>query len=113
MIRSLDTGKGRIFPDSLPRSSPVTKTYNPLQENTILGAMMEVDTIEQLKQKYPDEWIIVEVLEEDENGRVLDARLLGHSRSKEEINEIMMSFDGYSYTFYSGKIPGDGQAFAF
>ena len=73
---------------------------------------MEADTIEELKQKYPDEWIIVEVLEEDENGSILDSRLLGHSRSKEKIDEMMMSFDGYSYVFYSGKIPPDGHAFA-
>jgi hypothetical protein len=75
--------------------------------------MMEVDTIEQFKQKYPNEWIIVEVLKEDENNRILDARLLGHSKSKEEIDGIMLSFDGYTYTFYSGEIPGTGKAFAF
>lgn len=32
---------------------------------------MEADTIEELKQKYPDEWIIVEVLKRDDLGRVL------------------------------------------
>jgi len=112
VIKSLDTGKGRIFFISLPRSSPVTKTYNPPPVNTYQGAMMEVDTIEQLKQKYPDEWIIVEVLEEDEKGNILDSRLVTHTKDKEEVLRINKEYKGYIYTFYTGEIPRKGHALA-
>ena len=69
---------------------------------------MEVDTIERYKQEYPDEWIIVEVLEEDQEGNVKSARLLGHSMNKEDIDLISSSFRGYTYSFFNGDIPENG-----
>jgi hypothetical protein len=74
--------------------------------------MMEADTIEELKQKYPDEWIIVEVLERDDLGRVKEAKLLGHSRNKGEVDNIMMEYEGLTFTFFSGEIPPRGHALA-
>ena len=74
--------------------------------------MMEVDTIESYKQKYPDEWVVVEVLEEDDEGNVKNARLLGHSRNKENIDNISSSFKGYTYSFFNGDIPEKGHIFA-
>jgi hypothetical protein len=74
--------------------------------------MMEADTIEELKQKYPDEWIIVEVLEEDESGEILNSRLITHTKDKEEVLKINKEFKGYIYTFYSGEVPKKGHALA-
>lgn len=73
---------------------------------------MEEDTIEKIKQEYPDEWIIVEVLERDKAGRVTKGKLLGHSRDKEVIDRIMLESDGLTYTFFSGEIPQRGHALA-
>ncbi len=74
--------------------------------------MMEVDTIESYKQKYPDEWIIVEVLARNDQGKVTDAEILGHSKDKENIDRIMMEHEGLTFTFFSGEIPQRGHAFA-
>jgi hypothetical protein len=74
--------------------------------------MMEEDTIERYKQEHPDEWVIVEVLERDDIGRVKEARLLGHSRNKDEVDKIMMEHEGLTFTFFSGEIPQRGHAFA-
>ena len=74
---------------------------------------MEADTIEELKQKYPDEWIIVEVLEEDRKGNILSVRLLEHSRDKSRIDRISEDFEGYTYSFFNGSIPKEGHVFAF
>ena len=73
---------------------------------------MEEDTIERYKQEHPDEWVIVEVLERDDIGRVKEARLLGHSRNKDEVDKIMMEHEGLTFTFFSGEIPQRGHAFA-
>ncbi len=75
--------------------------------------MAEIATIEEFEQKYPDEWILVEVLEEGKNNSVKKAKLLKHSKTKEEIDEFMMKYDGYTYTFFSGPKPKKGYAFCF
>ena len=74
---------------------------------------MEADTIDELKQKYPDEWIVVEVLEEDDMGNILSVRLLDHSTDKSKIDEITEDFEGYTYSFFNGSIPEEGHVFAF
>jgi hypothetical protein len=74
--------------------------------------MMEADTIEELKQKYPDEWIVVEVLSRDDLGRVEEAKLLGHSRNKDDVDGIMIEHEGLTFTFFSGEIPPRGHALA-
>ena len=75
--------------------------------------MDEIATIEEFENKYQDEWILVEVLEEDNRNLVKKAKLLMHSKAKEEIDEFMMKYDGYTYTFFAGEKPKKGYAFAF
>ena len=42
-------------------------------------------TIEEIKGKYKDEWVLVEVLEEDELNRPMNVRLIAHSKNRDDI----------------------------
>jgi len=37
--------------------------------------------IEEIKKRYRDEWVLVEVIEEDELGQPIDVKLIAHSKS--------------------------------
>jgi len=70
-------------------------------------------SIEELKREFTDEWVLVEVLQEDELERLLKVRLITHSKSKDEIYEALKENNGYTYHFYTGNIPKKGYAAAF
>jgi hypothetical protein len=70
-------------------------------------------TIEELKDQYRNEWVLVEVLEEDELQRPIRVRLITHSKAREEIYEALKGHSGYTYHFHTGKIPKEGYAVAF
>ncbi len=70
--------------------------------------------IEEVKKEYSNEWVLVEVLEEDEIGNPTEVKVLAHSKVKSEIYEVMKnSVDKYTYHFYTGEIPKEGYAVAF
>lgn len=73
---------------------------------------MEVNVI---KQKYKDEWVLVEVLEEDELNRPIHVKLLAHSKNRDDIYERLGDVENNKHvaTFYTGKIPRKGYAVAF
>ncbi len=75
--------------------------------------MDETASIEEIKKKYHEEWVLVEVLEEDELDHVTKGKLLAHSKSKNKIYEAMKKYKGYTYLFFAGEIPKKGYAFAF
>ena len=71
-------------------------------------------SIEQVKEKYKDEWVLVEVLEEDELNRPIKVRVLAHSRNRDDTYAAMKKYaDKYTYHFYTGEIPKKGYAIAF
>ena len=62
--------------------------------------------IEEVKKRYPNEWVLVEVLKEDEFGNPVDVKVLAHSKSRDEIREALRKAkDKYTYHFYTGEIP--------
>ena len=70
-------------------------------------------TIKDLEKEYRDEWVLVEILEEDELGQPKDVRLLAHSKSRDEIYaKLRETKCTYVSTFYTGKIPRKGYAVA-
>lgn len=70
-------------------------------------------TIEEIKEKYKNQWVLVEVLEEDELQQPLKVNLLAHSKTRDEIYEALKKHPGYTYHFYTGKIPKEGYVVAF
>jgi len=70
-------------------------------------------TVEEIKKRYRDEWVLVEVIEEDELGQPIDVELIAHSKSRDEIYDALMETKGkYTYQFYTGEIPKKGYAVA-
>lgn len=70
--------------------------------------------IEEIKGKYKDEWVLVEVLAEDEIGEPTEVELIAHSKSRDEIYEVLKETKTrYTYQFYTGEIPKKGYAVAF
>lgn len=73
----------------------------------------EVMTIQEIKSRFKDEWVLVEILEEDELQRPQKVRLIIHSKIRDEIYEALKEYRGYTYQFYTGKIPKKGYVVAF
>ena len=70
--------------------------------------------IKDVKKEYKDEWVLVEVLKEDEIGNPVDVKLLAHSKNRDDIyNKLKRTKSKYVSTFYTGKIPKKGYAVAF
>ncbi|MEA3487827.1 MAG: hypothetical protein U9R10_01070 [Euryarchaeota archaeon] len=70
--------------------------------------------IEEIKRRYKDEWVLVEVMKEDELDQPIDVELIAHSKSRDEIYDALMETKTKStYQFYTGEIPKKGYAVAF
>ncbi|HLD42137.1 MAG TPA: hypothetical protein VJB06_03805 [archaeon] len=64
--------------------------------------------IEEVKQKYKDEWVLVEILKEDDMGNPIDVKLITHSKNRDETREAMKKYrKQYTFHFYTGEIPKD------
>ena len=67
-----------------------------------------------MKKKYKVEWVLVEVLKENELGKPITVRLIAHSKNRDEVYKKLLSTrKKYVSTFYTGKIPKKGYAVAF
>ena len=70
--------------------------------------------IGEIGERYKDEWVLVEVLKEDENGNPVEVRLIEHSKNRDDTYAAMKMYsEKYTYHFYTGKIPKKGYAVAF
>jgi hypothetical protein len=70
--------------------------------------------IEEIKKRYKDEWVLVEVLAEDELREPVEVKLIAHSKARDEIYEALKETKTkYTYQFYTGEIPKKGYAVAF
>jgi len=67
-----------------------------------------------VKKKYKDEWVLVEILREDELGNPIEVEVLAHSKTRDETYKALRNAkDKYVYHFYTGGIPKEGYAVAF
>ncbi|MFQ6052407.1 MAG: hypothetical protein ACE5K4_12055 [Candidatus Hydrothermarchaeota archaeon] len=70
--------------------------------------------IEEIKKKYRGEWVLVEVLEEDELGNPTEVNVITHSKNRDDIYKALRKVrEKYTYQFYTGEIPKEGYAVAF
>ncbi|MGB3457730.1 MAG: hypothetical protein WBB08_00230 [Halobacteriota archaeon] len=70
--------------------------------------------IEEIKKRYKDEWVLVEVLAEDELREPVEVELIAHSKSRNDTYEAMRKTKAKDIAhFYTGKIPKKGYAVAF
>ncbi|MBI2135558.1 hypothetical protein HYU06_00630 [Candidatus Woesearchaeota archaeon] len=70
--------------------------------------------IEELKKQYKDEWVLVEIIEEDKLNRPQEVKLIAHSKNRDDTYDAMVkNKKKYTYHFYTGEIPEKGYAVAF
>jgi len=67
-------------------------------------------TLEQIKQRYPDEWVLIEFTQLDDELRVVNGKVIAHSPSKYEIDRILSTLRNERIAIeYTGG--GDGRAY--
>ncbi len=70
--------------------------------------------IGEIGERYKDEWVLVEMLKEDENGNPVEVRLIEHSKNRDDTYEAMTKTKAKRiYYIYTGKRPEKGYAVAF
>jgi hypothetical protein len=72
--------------------------------------MLKVEslTIEEIKGKYPNEWVLIEYEEIDSEFNVIKGCVITHSPVKEEIYRILMETKGKNIAIeYTGRMPED------
>ena len=62
-------------------------------------------TLEEMAEKYPDEWLFIVDCEHSENTELLSGRVLVHSKSRDDIHEASMHYKGSAAIRYTGEIP--------
>jgi hypothetical protein len=68
--------------------------------------------IEQLKKKYPGEWLAIEIEEEDSSGPI-SGNLISHNLDHDKIWEEIARDEGRIYVTYAGPPIEKGYAAAF
>ena len=68
--------------------------------------------VEEIKKKYREEWVLAEVIEEDEFGQPTEVELIAHSKAR-EIYEKQRELNKDIAIIYTGEIPKKGYAVAF
>lgn len=66
--------------------------------------------IAELKDKYPDEWLLVEVIESDEEGQPTQVKLIEHSSDRDDTYDALTQVEAGKrvYHFFNGTIPKEG-----
>ena len=68
--------------------------------------------IEEIERKYRDEWVLAEVIEEDESGQPTEVKLIAHSKSRDDTYEAMRKTKAKDIAhFYTWEIPKYAVAF--
>ncbi|BAU15515.1 hypothetical protein LEP3755_60740 [Leptolyngbya sp. NIES-3755] len=69
---------------------------------------MEILTLEEMQQRYHDEWLLIAYTELDEDFNVLRGEVLAHSPDQAEIYQALPLAKGKAVAFeYVGQIPDD------
>lgn len=70
--------------------------------------------IAEIKEKYKDEWVLLEVIKVDRSGELLEGDVLAHSRDRDDTYQAMKKRKWKDVAhFYTGEIPDKGYAVAF
>ena len=70
--------------------------------------------IREVEEKYINEWVLVEVMDEDESGAPVEVRVIEHSPNRDDTYKALKKMKGkYCYHFYTGEIPRKGYSVAF
>ena len=65
--------------------------------------------VREIKKIYKDEWVLIEVLNENELGEPVEVKMIAHSKNRDDTYAAMKKAKGkYTYHFYTGEIPQKG-----
>ncbi len=68
----------------------------------------------EIKERYKDEWVLIEVIKVDYNGELLEGNVLAHSKNRDDTYQAMKKTKWKDLAhFYTGDIPNKGYAVAF
>ena len=62
-------------------------------------------TFEEMKQHFPDEWLLIVDCEFSDNAELLAGRVAVHSKNREDIYAVSGNYSGGRATRYTGKMP--------
>lgn len=63
-------------------------------------------TLAEIKQQYPDQWVLVEFLALDEELKVVEGKVIAHSRNKEEIYKKLLELENEKIAIeFTGDMP--------
>ncbi|MFQ6039656.1 MAG: hypothetical protein ACE5PV_02265 [Candidatus Poribacteria bacterium] len=66
-----------------------------------------VENIEAIRRKFMREWLLIEVMEQDDTTIPTRGRLVYHTPSKSEAYHILLASKQHLYIIYSDDIPAD------
>jgi hypothetical protein len=70
--------------------------------------MSELLTLDEMKQHYPNEWLLIDCTELDENLNIIRGKILAHSSHKEDLYQPLSSTHATTTAIeYTGDIPED------
>ncbi|MFQ5732709.1 MAG: hypothetical protein ACE5KM_12245 [Planctomycetaceae bacterium] len=70
--------------------------------------MTETLTIEEINQRYPDEWVLMGDPETDEEQRLLRGQVLCHSKDRQQVyDEAQRTTCTHIATHFTGTVPDD------
>ncbi len=67
----------------------------------------EILMIEEMKQKYPDEWLLVIDCKLSPNTELEAGKVVAHSRCRDDIHKALKNYRGKVAIQYAGEIPDD------
>lgn len=69
----------------------------------------------QVKKKYKNEWVLGEVIKENEASEPIDVEIITHSKNRDDIYNALQKVKSGKHvtTLYTGEIPKKGYAVAF
>ena len=63
-------------------------------------------TLEEIRQQYPDEWVLIEFTELDEELKVIEGEVIAHSSNKEEIYQKLLELENEQVAIeFTGEVP--------
>jgi len=70
---------------------------------------------DKVKEMYKDEWVLAEVIKEDELGQPIEVEVITHSKNRDVVYDELERVEAGKHvcTFYTGEMPKKGYAVAF
>ena len=70
--------------------------------------------IEDVRKKYPDQWVLVEVTKIDRRGNIIEGTVIANSKNRDDTYRKMKETKAKDIAhFYTGEIPQKGYAVAY